>query len=516
MSFRNPIISGFYPDPTICRVGEDYYLATSSFEYFPGVPIFHSRDLVNWTQLGHALTRRSQLDLTHAKSSGGIYAPTLRHHQGRFYLVTTDTTGIGNFIVHTADPAGEWSEPIRVPLGGIDPSLFFHDGRVYFAANGLHWAERGVYLTPIDLVTGAPRAEPRFLWAGIGGKFPEAPHLYQRNGWFYLLISEGGTEFGHMVTVARSRDLFGPYESCPRNPILSHRSLAQPLQATGHGDFVDTPDGNWWMVFLATRPVGYPQAHHLGRETCLAPVTWDDDGFPVVNGGAPVPLKVGDSFAPLPATKPQRDSFSGRDLAPDWNFRRNPIPGAWAIESGLVLRCVAASLDDTAPQSWVGQRQRHFDCRVETELDFEPVHEGELAGLGVVMNERHHTELIAGLSGGRRQIWMRRRVGSLITATATRPLPDGAVGLRIVANEHGYRMMARLEEGWCALETVETRHLSTEVAGGFTGVYFGLFATGSGRESATSGRFAWFDYEALPELNPERAVASQTTRFFPR
>ena len=250
MKFQNPILPGFYPDPSICRVGEDYYLVTSSFEYFPGVPVFHSRDLVNWRQIGHCLTRKSQLDLDAAKSSGGIYAPTIRHHAGRFYMVTTDTTGRGNILVSADDPAGPWSEPISIRQGGIDPSLFFDaSGKVYFSSNCLHGNRRGLQQSEIDIEMGELLSASKFLWEGTGGKYPEAPHLYLKDGWYYLLIAEGGTEFGHMITVARSRAAFGPFEPCPQNPILSHRSTSHSIQSTGHGDMIQDHLGGWWMVF---------------------------------------------------------------------------------------------------------------------------------------------------------------------------------------------------------------------------------------------------------------------------
>lgn len=286
--YTNPVIPGFYPDPSVCRVGEDYYLVTSSFEYFPGVPIFHSRDLVHWRQLGHCLTRCSQLPLQKAGFSAGIYAPTLRYHQGRFYMVTTNVTAQQHLIVSAEDPAGEWSEPLWLTHGAIDPSLFFDDdGTVYFTSNG----DGGIVQSTLDLVSGQFTSPMRAIWAGTGGAYPEAPHLYKINGAYYLMIAEGGTEYGHMETIARSASPWGPFEPCPRNPILTHRSLAHAIRCTGHADLVEDHLGNWWMVFLAVRPVdAYPPRYHLGRETFLAPVTWDTDGWPLVNGGKPVEL----------------------------------------------------------------------------------------------------------------------------------------------------------------------------------------------------------------------------------
>ena len=268
MQYTNPIIPGLYPDPSICRVGDDYYLVTSSFEYFPGVPLFHSKDLVNWRQIGHCLTTERQLPLGNAGSSGGIYAPTIRHHDGWFYMVTTNVSGIGNFLVRSEQPAGPWSDPIPVMQEGIDPSLFFdEDGRVYYQfAN-----HSRIYQCEIDISSGSLLTESRLIWKGTGGAYPEAPHLYKINGLYYLIIAEGGTEYGHMVTIARSDSPYGPYEACPHNPILSHRSLNSSIHATGHADLVQAHDGSWWAVFLGIRPVSYPFRHHLGRELFWRP-----------------------------------------------------------------------------------------------------------------------------------------------------------------------------------------------------------------------------------------------------
>ena len=519
MDWRNPIIPGFYPDPSICRVGRDYYLVTSSFEYFPGVPIFHSRDLVNWTQIGHCLTRDSQISLHSAKSSGGIFAPTIRHHEGRFYMITTDTTGMGNFFVWTDDPAGEWSDPVLVPLGGIDPSLLFHEGHVYFASNGLHGQNPGLYLAEIAL-DGRPLTDAKLLWTGTGGKFPEGPHLYPKDGMFYLLAAEGGTEFGHMVTIARSEEIRGLYVSCPQNPILSHRSTSNPLQSTGHADLVEDIAGDWWMVFHGVRHTGYPQVHHMGRETCLGRVNWPKNEWPFLLPFQPLPLRL--SAPDCPSTPvfdtpfPIREEFESERFSLQWNFRRNPIRDAWSLArrvGSLSLRCTAACLDDVAPMAFIGRRQQHFDCRVETCITFDPQNRGEEAGLVAIMNERYYAALIVSRTSQGRAAFLRRRVGDLRVDGPTVSLSAFA-GLRIVAEESAYYFSVSGGSGWDEVGMVETRHLSTEIAGGFTGVYFGLFASGSGTESERWAEFDWFDYEPLEERNPDRLSRPVTSNFW--
>ena len=277
-----PVIPGFYPDPSICRVGDTYYLANSSFEYAPGVPIWRSSDLLRWEQIGNALNRPSQLPERPGRPSGGIFAPTLRHHAGRFWMVTTDYHRIfdGQLLVWADDPAGPWSDPVFVGGPGIDPDLAWDDDGTCY----LSWASfQGMRSVPIDPLTGAQVGDVRELWRGSGMAAAEGPHLYRIDGWWYLLLAEGGTERGHAVTMARARTIDGPWEPSPHNPILTHRSSSHPVQNVGHGDLVQLVDGSWALVHLGVRARGFsPLFHTNGRETFLAGVDWVD-GWPVVD-----------------------------------------------------------------------------------------------------------------------------------------------------------------------------------------------------------------------------------------
>ncbi|MCA9890309.1 MAG: glycoside hydrolase family 43 protein [Anaerolineae bacterium] len=500
-TFTNPIIPGFYPDPSVCRVGEDYYLVTSTFEYFPGVPVFRSRDLVHWQQIGHCLTRPSQLPLEKAPSSGGIFAPTIRYHAGKFYMVTTNVSVSKHFYVWTEDPAGEWSEPIWIDRPGIDSSLFFDDdGSVYFT-----WTMQfGIYQAEIDIETGELLTPDRLVWSGTGGRNPEAPHLYKINGMYYLMIAEGGTEYGHMETIARADTPWGPFASCPRNPILTHRNLPKhPIQGTGHADLIQAHDDRWWMVFLAFRcSKGYPNYHHLGRETFLAPVTWDEEGWPVVNETGTITSEMQADCLPThpwPA-EPARDDFDSARLRLVWNFLRNPYNEDWSLTERpgyLRLKGSAITLDDVDSPAFVGRRQQHLNCRVTVSLDFSPVFEGEEAGLTALMNERHHYEIAVGVGDDSRVVFVRRRIGDLSAVVAQESIPDDIVKLQIEADADRYHFGYSLNgEVFMLLATGETRYLSSEVAGGFTGVYFGMYATGSGQGSTTPADFDWFDYSA--------------------
>jgi alpha-N-arabinofuranosidase len=284
MKFQNPVLRGMYPDPSMCAANGKYYMVCSTFSYFPGVPLFESDDLINWKQIGHCLTRKSQLLLENSSTTGGgIYAPTIRFNNGRFYMVVTNVSNIGNFYVWTDDIYGEWSDPIKVEQDGIDPSLFFDDdGKVYFISNGNDKTGRGyIQISQIDIETGNKLSENEPLWYGTGGRYIEAPHMYKFNGYYYLLNAEGGTEYGHMVNYARSKNLKGPFEPCPANPVLTNRNLGgYQLQGAGHGDIVQVADGTWWFCHLAFRQIDkYMPFHHLGRETCMEPVIWKDDWF---------------------------------------------------------------------------------------------------------------------------------------------------------------------------------------------------------------------------------------------
>ncbi|HEX6276350.1 MAG TPA: glycoside hydrolase family 43 protein [Polyangiaceae bacterium] len=505
------MIPGFHPDPSICRVGRDFYLVTSSFEYFPGVPIFHSRDLVNWTKVGHCLDRESQLPLAGAPASAGIWAPTLRHHDGVFYLATTNVSyhpkfAGKNFIVTATAPEGPWSEPVVVDQPGIDPSLFFDDdGSVLFTTS-----HEGAFQSRIDVETGKLLSEPKIVWSGSGGQYPEGPHLYRRNGWYYLLLSEGGTEYGHMITMARSRSPWGPFEPCARNPLLTHRSWKSPIQAVGHADFVETSDGAGFAVFLAVRPNGYPPCHHLGRETFLTPLTWADDGFPVFGDAGRVALEMETPIEPEKARASearQRDDFEAKKLTLDWNQLRNPDAASFSLDERpgfLRLRGSRYGLDDCASPAWVGRRQAHFAVRAATCLEFRARAEREEAGLVVRMNEKHHYEIFVTRRAAEPSVVVRRRIGSLQAEVARRPLSTGEESrlvLAVDASPDKYVFSCGPTEHELApLAEGETRYLSTEVATGFTGVYFAMYASGGGAPCTHPADFDWFDYSVSPEL----------------
>lgn len=510
-AYRNPVLPGFYPDPSVVRVGDWFYMVNSSFEMFPGVPLHRSRDLVHWEPAGYVLSRPSQLPLAKAGASRGIFAPTIRHHGDMFYMITTNVSDRGNFIVSAKDAAGPWSEPVWVAgQGGIDPSLFFDDdGKVYLTSTGGAPgapSEGGIWQSPIDVATGKVLAPPRLVWKGTGGRYPEGPHLYKIAGRYYLMISEGGTEYGHMVTIARAASPWGPFEPCPRNPILTHRNtpLDQPIQGTGHADLVQDGEGGWWMVFLAFRPQGGFYWHHLGRETFLAPVRWDAQGWPVVNDGKPIALEMrvrGLPEHPVPAPR-ARDDFDG-PLGPAWNYLRNPQAASYSTTERpgwLTLRGTAVTLGDEASPTYVGRRQQHLRARIATRLDFLPARDGEEAGLVLYRAPRHRYEIGVRRAGGRREVFVRQTIGahvSVVTAAVVAP-GRGPLVLQVDAapTEYTFSWGPALEH-LQRLDAAEARFLSSEVAGGFIGTYAGLYAVAPGNAAArpTPAAFDWFDYE---------------------
>jgi xylan 1,4-beta-xylosidase len=504
MKYKNPVISGFHPDPSICRVGDDFYLVTSSFEYFPGVPIFHSKDLVNWNQIGHCLTRESQLPLHQAKSSMGIFAPTIRYDNGRFYMITTNLTIGKNFLVYADNPEGPWSEPIWLDWPGIDPSLLFDDnGKVYLTGTQDIFSSEpsGIYQAEINVDTGEILTERRLIWQGTGGAHPEGPHLYKINGIYYLMIAEGGTEYGHMVTMARSTQPFGPFESHPNNPFLTHRSSASPIQATGHADLVQYIDGSWWTVFLGIRPAPIPfsgKHHHLGRETYLAPVHWNEEGWPIISAQVELEMERRTLHIEEREQWRSKDDFNGTSLDLSWNFLRNPGEESCSLTDRpgfLTLYGSSISLNDLDSLAFVGRRQQHFDCNVSTFLEFSPNHEGEEAGLTVFMNERFHYEIALGIRDGVKKVFVRRRIGSLWKVESEQEYGQEDIILSVQADAKNYTFAYQQPGGESiVLGTGECSLLSSEVAGGFTGVHFGLYATGNGRNTSTPAYFDWFEY----------------------
>ena len=395
----NPILPGFNPDPSILRVGEDYYIATSTFEWYPGVQIHHSRDLANWRLVTRPLTRKSQLDMRGNPDSCGIWAPCLSYADGLFWLVYTDVKrkdgsfkDAHNYIVTAPTIEGPWSDPIYVNSSGFDPSLFHDDdGRKYFV--NMLWDHRvrpllfaGIALQEFDPAAGKLVGPIKNIYQGTDLKLVEGPHLYKRNGWYYLLTAEGGTGYDHAVTFARSRTIDGPYETHPDQHILTAKdNPLNPLQRAGHGDLVESPDGKTYLVHLAGRPTTQKRRCVLGRETAIQEAYWGDDDWIHVKQGPPPSLHV-----ELPGMRDeaaywaeQRYRFDGA-LHQDFQWLRTPDTDrifSLSARPGTLRLYGRESIGSWFEQALVARRQTHFSYDAETSLDFAPTDERTMAGL---------------------------------------------------------------------------------------------------------------------------------------
>ena len=442
-TIQNPIIPGFFPDPSICRVGEDYYIANSTFEWFPGVPIHHSRDLVNWRLIGHALTRQSQLDLRGIADSAGVWAPSLSHTDGQFWLIYTNIrfTGMGKpfkdigiFLTTATDIRGRWSEPVVLNSIGFDPSLFHDDDGRKWLVN-MRWDFRkgkhrfaGVVIQEYD-----PKSQklvgPMTQILEKTGILTEGPNLYKHDGWYYLMLAEGGTGWNHGISAARSKNILGPYELDPQPSVITSRDDATLyLQKAGHGEIVQTPAGEWYLAHLASRPLktsagknlaspdktasAEVHAGHrcvLGRETCLQRVEWRDGWLRLATGGSKpqdtLPLPIGAPVSDPARRETQskragsetgalsRDDFDSPTLDLCWSSLRQPADESWLSLSerpGWLRLRGGDSPFSLFRQSLLARRVQHFQFTAETCLEFSPTHYTQMAGLICYYDTRQH------------------------------------------------------------------------------------------------------------------------------
>lgn len=510
-TYPNPILPGFYPDPSICRVGDDYYLVTSTFAYFPGVPIFHSRDLIHWEQIGNILNRDEQLPLAGVDVSQGIFAPTLRYHDGTFYMITTNvSSSLGNFIVTAEDPAGPWSDPYPLGAEGIDPSLFFDDdGTCYYCGTkprregAKYFGDNEIYIQKLDLNTMKLVGDSYPAWHGAlrQVEWPEGPHIYKKDGWYYLLISEAGTAHHHAVSIARSKSLTEPFEGYKGNPILTHRHLGYdyPIVNVGHPDIVETANGEWWMVLLASRPYG-GYRRNLGRETFLVPFCWED-GWPVINPGKGIvedTVKAPD--LPLAITKdvPSKEDFDGSTLPMHMMYLRNPVPENYSLTAKkgyLSMRCGKDTISSTGAPSYVCLRQQHFSFRFETSLTFAPAGTDEQAGIVIFQSNAFHYQCLVGKNDSATVVTVLKTAdGETETVSETvLDTPCDDLKLRLDADGQNLSFSVCTDKNvfTTIAEKLDGRILCTDVAGGFVGNTIGIYATANG---AARDTFAAFDY----------------------
>ena len=508
--FVNPIVAGFWPDPSICRKGDDYYMVNSTFGYFPGVPIFHSKDLVNWTPLGYVLNRPSQLDLDGLRFHRGIYAPAIEYnpHNDMFYMINTSTDGLWNFLVKTNDPhSGVWSEPIALPdVFDIDPSFFFDDdGKAYIVHRTdppeLKFPNHKMivlreYDTENDVTVGEQiiLIEESLEWLPKP-QYIEGPHIYKINGKYHLIAAEGGTWEQHCQVALTADNIKGPYKSNPINPILTQRDLTDEsrpdkVTTTGHLDFIQDAKGEWWGVFLACRPYE-GNYYNTGRETFLLPVSWKD-GYPVVlEQGKAVPsivrkneLYPGTGYPYLTGNFTWRDDFDKSTLDFQWLFMRTPRGDWWRQKDGaMVIDALPRSIYDIDNPAFIGRRQQHQVFEAETELLFVPANERELAGIVYLQNELYNFVFGKTLEKGKIVITLDRAEGD-VKRIATVPVPpeseSAPVRMKVATDKGKSSFFVSYDGGknWQTIaKDIDAKNLSTDIAKGYQGATIGMYAT---------------------------------------
>lgn len=503
--YFNPIMAGFYPDPSVCRKGDTYYLVNSSFSFFPGVPIFTSKDLVNWTQIGHVLDRKSQLPLEGQHVSGGIFAPAISYNEKNktFYMITTNV-GAGNFYVKSKDPAKGWSEPIYLrKVGGIDPSFFFDkDGRGYIVNNDeplgghAYEGERSIMLHRFDvagdsvvgdqiqIVRSGTHVQKNPIWI-------EGPHMYRIGKYYYLMCAEGGTGTWHSEVIFRAKSPEGPWEENKEgNPILTQRTGLDPNRAdavssAGHADIVSTPDGKWYAVFLACRP--YEEDYYnTGRDTYLLPVTWKDGWPTILKKDTPIPT-VNDKPNLKPAENQWTGNYSYTDTFKDsklnqrWMLLRNPTD-FYTIGDGITIQSKDVNIAERKSPSAIFVRQQHTTFTAETQLSFTPRSEKDLAGFVLLQNEQYNFVFGETILNGKSAIVLDRtegtnaRIASVILSDQEQAKP---IQLRISGKGRYYDFQYASGNGeWQTLaKGVDAVNLSTGRSSGFIGACIGLYAT---------------------------------------
>jgi xylan 1,4-beta-xylosidase len=547
----NPILPGFHPDPSICRVGEDYYIATSTFEWWPAVRIHHSKDLMHWRHAAYAVTRESQLNLRGHDDSAGVWAPCLSHAHGLFWLIYSDVRAmlgaykdVRNLVITAASIDGPWSEPVELNRCGFDPSLFHDDdGRSWFLNQlWLHHPGRhpfhGIVVQEFDREQRKLVGPVRNIFGGTALGVVEGPHLYKKDAWYYLLTAEGGTSYEHAATVARSRSIGGPYEVMPGNPLLTaHWAPKSRLQRAGHASWVQTPGGEWYMAHLCgrpnewvsdegeERPTDYANAHCLlGRETALQKLEWDVEGWPRLAGGGVWPASQ--VAAPqgvnvsVSNPEPARDGFDSTTLSPHWNTLRRPMSASWlslAERPGWLRLRGGESLMSRYEQSLVGRRLQHHHVRAATRLDFAPQHFQQMAGLALYYGTRANAYLhvTAEVDSGQRVLrLLQTRDGAVHEPFAPLPLPlpqpqlDGVVELAVEVHVTTMQFFWRTGTGpWLPfggplpVDALSDEAQCKQIDGffysfGFTGTFIAL-ACQDLAGTALAADFDHFDYEVL-------------------
>lgn len=526
-SLVNPILTGFYPDPSIVKVGPDYYLVSSTFSYFPGIPVMHSKDLKNWKQIGNVIDRPEQMDFMGERLTRGLFAPAISYYKGTYYVTCTDIDHDGNFVVTAKNPAGPWSKPVKLPaVHGIDPSIYFDEeaGKAYILYNSdapdrkpLYPGHRTIRMYEFDpvkltvigeekqLVNGGVDLSKKPVWI-------EAPHIMRRNGWYYLYAAEGGTSVNHSEVILRSKDVWGPYVPFSGNPILTQRGLPadrkDAITSAGHAQFVDGPDGKMYCIFLAVRPYE-GDYYNTGRETFIAPVSWKDEWPMIEHGEKAISYSYPVNYKEIKqkGALPQSGNFAytltfDKTLDPALLFMRTHDKNAYSLskKEGLTLKLKPETVMEMGNPSFIGKRQQHLNSVAETELTFAPASDNEKAGLMILQDEDHFYFLCKSKAQGTDvlQLYKSKPKSKDMELLTEAPLETktGNVGLRISSNGDSYAFDYSIDsKNWTSLKNkVDGKFLSTKVAGGFIGCLYGMYATSSGDATTNSASFQFLKY----------------------
>ena len=510
-TFKNPILSGFHPDPSICRVGDDYYMVNSSFEWFPGIPIYKSQDLVNWSLIGYGITRQEQMIFADGlQDSRGIYAVTIRYHDGLFYLITTCVQGGGNFYITAEDPAGPWSDPVWLHSQGIDPSLFWDDdGKCYYVGHGnmsgkSDWPDKnGVWLQELDTEQGKLVGKRVQLTHGhaSNARWTEGPHIYKIDGKYMLLVAEGGTGYFHSVTVFHSDNIWGPYTPDHANPVLTHRHLGKDykINSVGHADLVQTQNGDWWAVSLGKRK--FDGNTYLSRETFLMPVEFQNlEGTkwktPVFNPGAGM-IQETVKRPDLPWTpyeKPVgRDEFDGNKLALEWNFLRTPVEKWHELEDGrLTLKLRPQVADSLVNPSLIAKRIEHIDFTASTKMKFSTRRDNEHAGMIVYRSSKGFALFVKENKDLALYEVTKKGKAEIVRI----PYADNEVVMYMTSDGKDLHFFyGKSESSLTDIgKSIPLSVISDEQNNGFNGPYVGVYASSNGKISKNAASFEWFDY----------------------
>lgn len=540
LTLHNPILRGFNPDPSILRVGEDYYIATSTFEWFPGVQIHHSRDLVNWRLLPRPLTRTSQLDMLGNTDSGGIWAPCLTHDGQQFHLIYTDVKhwkpdspfkDTHNYLVTAPTIEGPWSEPIYLNSSGFDPSLFHDDDGRKWLVN-MRWDHRdnknrfsGIVLQEYSPEQQKLIGKPQVIFYGTDLKVTEGPHIYKKDGWYYLLTAEGGTMYEHAVTLARSRDLTGPYEVHPDNPFLTAYGRTELLvQKAGHGSLVDTPDGQWYLAHLGGRPLEGPEAParycNLGRETSLQRVEWPEGEWPCVVGGnyPQATVQVNLPAHPWPE-EPVQDDFDGETLGIHWQSLRVPVQENWAsfqARPGHLRLTGQESMVSVHRQSLLGRRLQAFNATARTSVEFDPENFQQMAGLSAYYNTNNWVFLQVTFDEDHGRVLKLSQCdnGRYSEIPVCIPLSSAKVHLGLTFEHERFWFEYSLDgANWQKIEhDFQSFKLSDEYCGGlcFTGTFIALSCHDMSGQRAVAD-FDFFSYQEFLETGVQAETALEAT-----